>query len=122
GRFSAPLATCARPVLNTPWPTWTCRRCGRGRLAADPLHRGFRRRAEMKRVAKIIDTFGGLNWLRKPGTYIRMENPSYMRLVIEYVGEGPRGMPSISVAHCYEQNGDLMRDPEMVFAVNPDDG
>ncbi|MCI0380540.1 MAG: hypothetical protein L0215_23380 [Gemmataceae bacterium] len=44
-----------------------------------------------------------------------------MRLVIEYVGEGPRGMPCISVAHYYELNGDLMRDPEIVFEVNPDE-
>jgi hypothetical protein len=43
-----------------------------------------------------------------------------MRLVIEYVGDGPRGLPSISVANYYEQNGDAMRDPEMVFEVNPD--
>jgi hypothetical protein len=41
-----------------------------------------------------------------------------MRLVIEYLGEGPRGLPSISVAHYCQQNGDLMRDPEMVFEVN----
>lgn len=74
----------------------------------------------MKIVAKIIETFGGLAWLLKPDNSIRLENPPYMRLVIEYIGEGPRGKPSISVAHYYEQNGDLMRDPEMVFEVNPD--
>lgn len=74
----------------------------------------------MKTVAKIIETFGGLDWL-KAGNYIRLENEPYMRLVIEYVGTGPRGMPVISVAHYYEQNGDAMRDPEVVFEVNPDD-
>src|SRR5262245_52146978 len=76
----------------------------------------------MKTVAKIIELFGGLDWLRQPGNYIRLVNPPYMRLVIEYVGEGPRGMPAISVAHYYEQAGDAMRDPEIVFEVNPDDG
>ena len=36
------------------------------------------------------------------------------------VGPGPRGLPTVSVAHYYTQNGDLMRDPEMVFEVGPD--
>jgi hypothetical protein len=76
----------------------------------------------VKTIAKIIEIYGGLEWLRQPGSYIRLENPPYMRLVIEYVGEGPRGMPSISVAHYYEQNGDAMRDPEMLFEVSPDEG
>jgi Domain of unknown function (DUF6908) len=74
----------------------------------------------MKTVAKIIEAYGGLEWLRQPGNYIRLENPPYMRLVIEHIGEGPRGLPAISVAHYYEQNGDAMRDPEIVFEVNPD--
>jgi hypothetical protein len=72
----------------------------------------------MRTVAKIIEARGGLKRLRD--NYIRLDNPPYMRLVIEHVGIGPRGMPAISVAHYYEQNGDLMRDPEMVFEVNPD--
>ncbi len=39
-----------------------------------------------------------------------------MTLVIEDTQErGPNGLPAISVAHYGEQNGDLMRDPEMVF-------
>jgi hypothetical protein len=75
----------------------------------------------MKAVAKIIEAFGGLEWLRQPGNYVRLENPPYMRLVIEYVGDGPRGLPSISVAHYHEQNGDAMRDPEIVFEVNPEE-
>jgi hypothetical protein len=72
----------------------------------------------MKTVAKIIDLFGGLEWLRD--NCIRLENPPYMRLVIEYIGEGPRGLPAISVAHYHEQNGDLMRHPEMGFEVSPE--
>jgi len=74
----------------------------------------------MTTVAKIIEAHGGLDWLRKPGNYIRLENPPYMRLVIEHIGEGLRGLPAIAVAHYYEQNGDAMRDPEIVFEVNPD--
>lgn len=75
----------------------------------------------MKTVAKIIELFGGLDWLKSGRNYIRLENEPYMRLVIEYVGIGPRGLPLISVAHYYEQNGDAMRDPEVVFEVNPAD-
>jgi hypothetical protein len=40
-----------------------------------------------------------------------------MRLVIEYIGEGPHGLPAISVAHYYEMNGDLCQDPEMCFEI-----
>jgi hypothetical protein len=62
----------------------------------------------MKTVAKIIETYRGLEWLRQSENYIRLENPPFMRLVIEHIGEGPRGMPAISVAHYYEQAGDLV--------------
>ena len=42
-----------------------------------------------------------------------------MALVIEATDEsGPSGLPAISVAHYGEQNGDLMRDPAMVFEVD----
>lgn len=71
----------------------------------------------MKTVSKIIDAHGGMSWLKQDGNYIRLENPPFMRLVIEYIGDGPRGLPAISVAHYYEQNGDAMRDPEIVFEV-----
>ena len=43
-----------------------------------------------------------------------------MRLVIEYIGTGPRKLPLISVAHYGEQNGDAMRDPDMTFEVADD--
>jgi hypothetical protein len=39
-------------------------------------------------------------------------------LVIEAMDEsGPMGPPALSVAHYGEQNGDLMRDPEMCFEL-----
>ena len=69
----------------------------------------------MKTVRKIIEQHGGIEALKKD--YIRIENKPYMRLVIEWVGKGPNGFDLVSVAHYYEQNGDLMRDPEMVFLV-----
>jgi hypothetical protein len=41
-----------------------------------------------------------------------------MELVIEAMDEsGPMGLPTLSVAHYGEQNGDLMRDPEMCFEL-----
>jgi hypothetical protein len=42
-----------------------------------------------------------------------------MALVIEATPEpGPLGVPAISIAHYGEQNGDLMRDPEMCFELS----
>ncbi len=72
----------------------------------------------MKNIQKIIELFGGMG--RLPDDYIRLETPGYMRLVIEAIGPGPRGFPSVSVAHYGEQNGDAMRDPEMTFEIAAD--
>jgi hypothetical protein len=75
-------------------------------------------RLDMPNVTRLIDAHGGMERLQQRP--IRVESPPFMRLVIEHVGEGPRGLPAVSVAHYYEQNGDLMRDPEIVFEVGPD--
>ena len=69
----------------------------------------------MQNVKAIIDLFGGLGKLR----HVRLEAPGFMPLVIEAVGTGPRGLPLVSVAHYYTQNGDLMRDPELTAEVGP---
>jgi hypothetical protein len=69
----------------------------------------------MRNVQKIIDSRGGLEALKQRP--IRLQVPGFMRLVIEHVGRGPRGGELVSVAHYGEQNGDLMRDPEIVFEV-----
>lgn len=71
----------------------------------------------MKTVAAIIEKCGGLEALKQQ--YIEIKNRGYMPLVIEYIGTGPRGLPLISVSHYYIQNGDLMRDPEMTFEIDP---
>jgi hypothetical protein len=42
-----------------------------------------------------------------------------MPLSVEIVGKGPRGGPLISIMHTYEQNGDLMRDPDLVVELIP---
>ena len=71
----------------------------------------------METVRKIIDRKGGLEALK--ASHIKLLNPPYMPLVVEYVGQGPRGLPLVSVAHYFEQNGDMMRDPEIVFEIPP---
>jgi len=66
----------------------------------------------MKTVATILELAAPL----QAGFHIRIENEPWMTLVIEDTQErGPNGLPAISVAHYGEQNGDLMRDPEMIF-------
>ena len=68
----------------------------------------------MKIILAILKQAGG--WHH--GLYLKIENPPYMELVIEAMDEsGPMGLPAISVCHYGEQNGDLMRDPEMCFEL-----
>jgi hypothetical protein len=68
----------------------------------------------MRTILAIIEKAGG--WHH--GLYLKIENPPYIELVIEAVDEsGPCGLPAISVCHYGEQNGDAMRDPEMMFEL-----
>jgi hypothetical protein len=68
----------------------------------------------MKTILQILKLAGG--WHH--GLNLKIENPPYMALVIESTDEsGPCGLPAISVCHYGEQNGDLMRDPEMLFEM-----
>jgi hypothetical protein len=68
----------------------------------------------MKTVLDILRRAGGWH----PGLYLKITNPPYLELVIEAVDEsGPMGLPAISVTHYGQQNGDLMRDPEMCFEL-----
>jgi len=71
----------------------------------------------MKTIFRILERAGGY----RPTLYLKIENPPFMALVIEATPEpGPCGSPAISIAHYGEQNGDLMRDPEMCFELtNP---
>ena len=69
----------------------------------------------MKTVLGLIKRAGGWH----PGLYLKVGNEPYMSLVIEATDEsGPCGLPAVSVAHYGEQNGDLMRDPEMCFELD----
>ena len=68
----------------------------------------------MRTLLRILERAGGY----RPTLYVKIENPPYMALVIEAVPEpGPLNLPAISVAHYGEQDGDLMRDPEMCFEL-----
>jgi uncharacterized protein YqiB (DUF1249 family) len=48
------------------------------------------------------------------GNYKRFESDGFMDLVVERIS-----LDEISLAHYYEQDGDLMRDPEMTVRVYP---
>src|SRR6266536_1975528 len=60
---------------------------------------------------------------QEPGFHLHIENPPWMPLDIEDIlASGPNGLPAISVAHYGKQNGDPMRDPEMLFELRRDGG
>ncbi len=51
-------------------------------------------------------------------TAIRLTVEGYMPLSIETIGTSADGNHLIAICHYGEQNGDLMRDPEMVFEIH----
>jgi hypothetical protein len=58
---------------------------------------------------------------QEPGFNLHIDNPPWMPLDIEDIlTSGPNGLPTLSVAHYGKQNGDPMRDPEMLFEVRRD--
>ena len=72
----------------------------------------------MQHIQRMIDQHGGFEAVRT--RYLRLENPPFMRLVIEVIGGPyPNGAYELNVAHYSEQNGDAMRDPEITFLVAP---
>ena len=50
-------------------------------------------------------------------TAVRIRVEGYMPLSVEDIGQSADGNRLISICHYGEQNGDLMRDPEMVFEL-----
>ena len=48
-------------------------------------------------------------------TAIRLTVTGYMPLSVEHIGHSAEGNRLVSICHYGEQNGDLMRDPDMVF-------
>ncbi|MDE7300166.1 MAG: hypothetical protein K2N94_15320, partial [Lachnospiraceae bacterium] len=45
--------------------------------------------------------------------YMKLRSEGFDDLVLEKIGEG-----GYSIAHYYEQNGDMMRDPEVTFIID----
>jgi hypothetical protein len=74
----------------------------------------------VKNVTKIIEHYGGYEKLANQPISIQVEG--FMPLSIEQIGVGPRGGVLLSVMHWFEQNGDLMRDPDVVVEVFPQTG
>jgi hypothetical protein len=74
----------------------------------------------MKTLATLTERHPEL--LSQVGISLKIENPPYMALCVESIGEGPRGLPALSVAHYGLQNGDLMCDPEMCFEMEIEHG
>ena len=67
-----------------------------------------------KAGCKVLDTLtDGLN---NVCDHRKIDNggPGIMSVSVENIGETDIG-PQFSIAHYYKQNGDLMKDPEMVF-------
>ena len=48
---------------------------------------------------------------------VRLTVPGFMPLSVEDIGQSADANRLISICHYGEQNGDLMRDPDMVFEV-----
>jgi hypothetical protein len=68
----------------------------------------------MRTLALILTEAGIL----PPGFHFHIDNPPWMPLDIEDIEtRGPFGFRSVSVAHYGRQNGDPMRDPEMLFEM-----
>ena len=72
----------------------------------------------MRNIQKIIESRGHKLDGSEAFFAISIKNKPYMRLAIEGIGCSPDGRQLVSVAHYYEQEGDLMRDPEMVFVLD----
>jgi len=73
----------------------------------------------MDAIKNIIDNYGYESAEAMAlGDKIEVDVDGFMPLVIEKCGEGDEDDENhLSVAHYYEQRGDLMRDPEVVFSV-----
>lgn len=49
------------------------------------------------------------------------QSEHFMPVSVEVVDMTPQNAPIVSVSHYYEQNGDLMADPEVTFVIARDD-
>lgn len=70
-----------------------------------------------KRLTKLIN----IEMLKKEG-YLKLKADGFMDLNVDYVGEYKAGVHDIAIAHNYEQNGDLIPDPDMVVRLDEELG
>jgi hypothetical protein len=73
----------------------------------------------MNSVKEIINLYGGMEKLQKLAIWVEVEG--FMPLSIEYAGVGLRGGSLVSIAHYYQQNGDMMADPDLVVEIIGDE-
>ncbi len=68
-----------------------------------------------QKAKKIMDKL--IEGLTPDNSHKKIDNAkgSFMAVHVEYLREVPPYGPLFSVAHYYEQNGDMMRDPDMEF-------
>ena len=72
----------------------------------------------MKSIEEIIAVTGGWDELRRRP--LKIEAPGFMPLNVEVISQrGPGGGLLLAVSHTYVQNGDVMRDPEIVAEITP---
>ncbi|MDP9312663.1 MAG: hypothetical protein M3R24_17550 [Chloroflexota bacterium] len=69
---------------------------------------------QMQAIVTAIATKHNLD-LQCIGAHLRLTMPNFDRLVIEVIGRN-----QVSVAHYFEQHGDLVADPEIVFFTGAD--
>jgi hypothetical protein len=63
-------------------------------------------------ITQLIEQHGLSQAFQADEFHLRLTNEPYMPLVIEKIGPG-----RVSVCHYGEQNGDLMKDPDMTFRI-----
>lgn len=70
-----------------------------------------------QKATSVLDALSGD--LKSPGDYKKIDNTNgFMAVCVENIGQinyNKLPVDLISVTHYFEQNGDLMRDPEMIF-------
>lgn len=69
-----------------------------------------------RKLTRLVGT------LPEPDEVVRLKAPGFMDLVVEGLYRGEDGFLHLSLSHYYEQNGDLVPDPDMEVRVYPDRG
>jgi len=69
-------------------------------------------------IQKLYEAMYDSRYMIEEGIYARIDNnPAYMPVVVEKVGNLPGYGEIISIAHYSKQNGDPMADPDMEFVI-----